>query len=452
MPSRKPRHRALPAQLQQVQLNAAGIDIGSESHFVAVPADRDEQPVRRFSAFTGDLLTLANWLKQCGVDTVVMESTGVYWIPLYELLEQRGFHVLLVDPRRLKNVPGRKTDVLDCQWLQQLHTFGLLSGAFRPVEEVTVLRSYLRQRAMLVEYAAHHTQHIQKALQQMNIKLDKVISDVTGMTGMAILEAILAGERDPVKLAKLRHPRCKNDEETIAKALHGNWRTEHLFALGQALTLYRAYHQQMVACDEQIEKYLGTMTDKTGGAKLPYQPRSHKAHGNTPTFDLRGGVHRVTGVDLTRIDGIDGHTALKLIGEIGTDMSRWKTVKHFTSWLGLCPGNKRSGGKNISGRTKPCANRAAAALRLGANALYRSQTALGGFLRRMKARLGAPKAITATAHKLARLVYFVLRYGWDYVDKGVQWYEEQFRERQLKSLQIKALQLGYVIMPATPKG
>lgn len=452
MPSRKPRSKELPPQLQQVQFNAAGIDIGSEFHFVAVPPDRDEQPVRRFSAFTVDLLALADWLKRCGVDTVVMESTGVYWIPLYELLEQRGFQVLLVDPRRLKSVPGRKTDVVDCQWLQQLHTFGLLSAAFRPVEEVVVLRSYLRQRGMLVEYAAQHIQHIQKALQQMNIKLDKVISDVTGMTGMAILNAILAGERDPVKLAKLRDPRCHNDEETIAKALRGNWRAEHLFALRQALTLYRAYHEQMAACDEQIQQHLGAMTDKSGGTKLPHQPKTHKPHRNAPTFEMRDGVHRVTGIDLTRIDGIDGHTALKLVGEIGTDMSRWQTVKNFTSWLGLCPGNKQSGGRNISGRTKPCANRAAAVLRLAANGLHRSQSALGGYLRRMKARLGAPKAITATAHKLARLVYYALRNGWAYVDKGIQWYEQQFRERQVKSLQTKALQLGYVVVPAPAPG
>jgi transposase len=450
MRSRKPRPDDLPPQLQQVQFNAAGIDIGSEFHYVAVPPDRDDQPVRRFAAFTGDLVALADWLKQCGIDSVVMESTGVYWIPLYELLEQRGFRVLLVDPRRLKNVPGRKTDVVDCQWLQQLHTFGLLSGAFRPDEEVAVLRSYLRQRAMLVEYAAHHIQHIQKALQQMNVRLDKVLSDVTGLTGMLILDAILAGERDPAKLAKLRDPRCKNDEETIAKALHGNWRTEHLFALQQALTLFRAYHQQMAACDEQIQRQLGAMTDKTGGKQLPHQPRTHKPHRNAPAFDMRREVHHVTGVDLTRIDGIDGHTALKIISETGTDMSRWKTVKHFTSWLGLCPGKKRTGGKDISGRTKPCANRAAAALRLAANGLHRSQTALGGFLRRMKARLGAPKAITATAHKLARLVYFALRYGWDYVDKGIQWYEQQFRDRQIKSLRTKALQLGYLVVPMNP--
>lgn len=207
----------------------------------------------------------------------------------------------------------------------------------------------------------------------------------------------------------------------------------------------------MAACDEQIERQLSAMTDKSQGTKLPHQPRTSKPHRNVPTLDMRNGVHRVTGVDLTRIDGIDGHTALKLIGEIGTDMSRWKTVKHFTSWLGLCPGTKRTGGKDISGRTKPCANRAAAALRLAANGLYRSQSALGGFLRRMKARLGAPKAITAAAHKLARMVYFALRYGWEYVDKGIQWYEQQFRDRQIKSLRTKALQLGYLVVPKSPQ-
>jgi transposase len=441
----KKRHDVLPPQLQQVHLNSAGIDIGSEFHFVAVPPDRDPQAVRRFSAFTGDLVALAEWLEACGVDTVVMESTGVYWIPLFELLESRGLTVLLVDPRRLKSVPGRKTDVVDCQWLQQLHTFGLLSGAFRPADEVAVLRSYLRQRAMLVQYAGQHIQHIQKALQQMNVRLDKVLSDVTGVTGMAIIEAILSGERNPLELAKHRDERCKNDEETIAKALHGNWREEHLFALRQALMLYRTYHQQIQECDQVIEKQLGQMTDRSNNTNLPPQRRTHKRHRNEPVFDLRGAVHRVTGVDLTRIDGIDGHTALKIISEIGTDMSRWNTVKHFTSWLGLCPGNKRSGGKMISGRTKPCANRVATALRLAAFGLHRSQSALGAYLRRMKARLGAPKAITATAHKLARLIYFALKNGLEYIDKGVQWYEEQFRERALKSLTNRARDLGYTI-------
>jgi transposase len=452
MPSRKPRRDRLPPQLAQVHLNAAGIDVGSEFHFVAVPADRDEQPVRRFSAFTADLVALADWLAHCGIETVVLESTGIYWIPLFELLESRGLEVLLVDPRRLKHVPGRKTDVLDCQWLQQLHTFGLLSGAFRPADEVVVLRSYLRQRAMLVQYASQHIQHMQKALHQMNVKLDKVLSDITGATGMAILQAILDGERDPVTLAQLRDRRCQHDAETIAKALQGNWRDEHLFALRQALALFRAYHQQIADCDREIEAQLATMTDRSAGTKLPHQPRQRKKHRNEPAFDMRESLHRVTGVDLTRIDGLDGHTVLKLISEIGTDMSRWKSVKHFTSWLGLCPGNKQSGGKLISGKTKRCANRAAAALRLAANGLHRSQTALGAYLRRMKARLGAPKAITATAHKLARLVYSTLKHGWTYIDKGADWYEQQFRDRLLKSLQSRALQLGYILIPNNAKG
>ena len=266
MPSRKPRRDRLPPQLAQVHLNAAGIDVGSEFHFVAVPPDRDEFPVRKFPAFTADLVALADWLAVCGIETVVMESTGVYWIPLFELLESRGLEVLLVDPRRLKSVPGRKTDVVDCQWLQQLHTFGLLSGAFRPAEEVVVLRAYLRQRAMLVEYAAQHVQHMQKALAQMNVKLDKVLSDITGVTGLVIIEAMLRGERDPVALAKLRDERCKNSEATIAKALHGNWREEHLFSLAQAHALFRAYHAQIAECDERIENHLATMTDRSGGA------------------------------------------------------------------------------------------------------------------------------------------------------------------------------------------
>jgi transposase len=448
MPRHSRRPVALPSQLQQVHLDAAGIDVGSEFHMVAVPSDRDEQPVRKFEAFTADLEALADWLSRCGVETVAMESTGVYWIPLFELLESRGFQVLLVDPRRLKSVPGRKTDVLDCQWIQQLHTFGLLSGAFRPVEQVCVLRAYMRQRAMLVQYAAQHIQHIQKALQQMNVKLDKVLSDVTGRTGLAILEAILAGERDPLKLAQLRHVQCKNDETTIAKALQGNWRDEHLFALRQALALYKIYHQQIADCDRQIEAHLGSFASKSE-EPLPPALRGRKPSRNQLKFEARPSILRITGVDLTRIDGIDDHTALKVLSEIGTDMERWPTVKHFTNWLGLCPGNKCSGGKRLSGRTKPCANRAAAALRMAASSLHRSKTALGAYLRRMKIRLGAPKAVTATAHKLARLFYFALRYGWDYVDPGQDWYERQYKDRILKSLTRKASELGFQLIPMT---
>lgn len=451
MPSDKRTRFQWPSPLNQINLDAAGIDVGSEFHFVAVPSDRDLKPVQRFAAFTADLRALADWLAKCGIKTVVMESTGVYWIPLFELLEARGFEVLLVDPRRLKSVPGRKSDVVDCQWLQQLHTFGLLSGAFRPADDIIVLRGFLRQRAMLVRYAAQHIQHMQKALHQMNIKLDKVVSDINGQTGMAIIEAILAGERDPVKLAKLRDPRCHNSQETIARALLGNWRKEHVFALRQAVMLYRTYQAQIAECDRQIEAQLAEMPDKSD-KPLPPGPAPRRRHNGAPTFDARRSVHRIAGVDLTSIDGIDGHTALKLLGEIGTDMSRWKTVKHFTSWLGLCPGTKRSGGKDRRVKTKTCANRAAAALRLAANGLHRSQTALGAFLRRMKARLGSPKAITATAHKLARMVYFTLLHGRTYVDKGANWYEEQFRQRILRSIQIRALQLGYNLVPTTTNG
>lgn len=447
MARRRSRNKGLPAQLEQVNLHAAGIDVGSEFHWVAIPPDHEGECVRKFSAFTSGLEALADWLKESGVTTVVMESTGVYWIALYELLESRQFEVLLADPRRLKNVPGRKTDVLDCQWLQQLHTFGLLTGAFRPAEQICQLRAYVRQRGMLVESAARHVLHMQKAMQQMNVKLDKVLNDITGKTGMAIIQSILNGERDPLTLAKLRDERCQNSEETIAEALRGNWREEHLFALRQAVLLYRTYYEQVTECDERIEALLSAFPDRSDGEQVPRSPR-RAHHRSTPKFDTRNALKRVTGVDLTRIDGIDGHTALKLISEIGVDMSRWPSEKHFASWLGLCPGNRLSGGTRLSSRTKPSANRAAAALRLAANGLHRSKTALGAYLRRMKAHLGKPAAITATAHKLARVVYSALKHGWKYVDPGQNWYEAQYRNRVLKSLTNRAALLGFQLVPA----
>ena len=400
----------LPAELSQVNLNAAGIDVGAGSHFAAVSADRAEPPVREFAAFTADLYRLADWLGECGVETVVMESTGVYWIPLFGVLEERRFRVMLVDPRRIKNVSGRKTDVLDCQWLQQLHTYGLLSGAFRPEAEIRRLRSYLRQRAMLVEYASHHIQHMQKALTQMNVKLQHVISNITGKTGMAIIEAIVAGQRDPRQLAKLRDKRIRADEATIAKSLQGHWREEHIFELTQALELYRFYQDKIAECDREIEAQLERFDDRSDGGS-PGDNGRPRSQGNAPRFDVRTHLYRMTGVDLTRINGIDGFTALKVISEIGTDMTKWPSAKHFASWLGLSPNNRVTGGRVMSSRTKPSANRAAAALRLAAHGLHRSDSALGAFLRRKKAQMGAPKAITATAHKLARLIYSMLRYG-----------------------------------------
>ena len=416
------QNSAKPVGLSQLNRNAAGIDVGATSHYVAVPADRAEQPVQEFEAFTADLYRLADWLAECGVATVVMESTGVYWIPLFGVLEERGFEVMLVDPRRIKNVSGRKTDVLDCQWLQQLHTYGLLSGAFRPDGDIRRLRSYLRQRAMLVQYASHHVQHMQQALTQMNVKLQHVIRDITGKTGMDIMEAIVRGERNPRRLARLRDPRIKADEETIARSLRGHWREEHIFELTQALELYRFYHDKIAECDREIEAQLERFEDRSDGQ--PPAPNGKKRNQkNAPRFDVQSHLHRMTGVDLTRIDGVDGFTALKVISEVGTDMTKWPSAKHFASWLGLSPNNRVTGGRIISSKTKPSANRAAAALRLAANALHRSDSALGAFLRRKKAHLGAPKAITATAHKLARLIYSMLRYGQEYVDAGAEYYE-----------------------------
>ena len=432
----------LPPQLKRVNLDAAGIDIGAEEHWAAVPPGRNTegQDVRRFGAFTGELCALADWLKQCGIQTVAMESTGVYWIPLYELLVERGFEVLLVDARQAKNVPGRKTDVLDYQWLQELHTYGLLRGAFRPVDQVCILRSYLRQRSMLVSYASHHIQHMQKALEQMNLKLSHVVSDITGLTGMGIIKAILSGERDPVKLAKLRDPRCKSSEATVARALEGHYREEHLFTLQQAVELVEFYQQQMTACDRQIEACLQQFEEKS--SETPMTTRRRKRRRGI-AFDARSYLYRMTGIDLTQIDSIEGNTALTVISEIGLDMSRWPTEKHFGSWLGLAPGSKVSGGKRLSGRTKPSANRAAAALRLAAQSLNQSQSALGAYFRRLKARLGAPKALTAAAYKLARIVYRMLKYGAGYVDQGEAVYEERYRDRLLRNLKRRAAELGF---------
>ena len=429
--------------MRHVNLNAAGIDVGAESHFVAVPEDADDQSVREFDAFTVDLYRLADWLEGCGIETVAMESTGVYWIPLFQVLEERGVDVKLVDPRRLKSVPGRKTDVVDCQWLQQLHTYGLLAGAFRPPEQIRQLRSYLRQRSMLIKYASQHVQHMHKALTQMNIKLQHVVSDITGKTGMDIIGAIVAGERDPHKLAHLRDYRCKADEETIAKALQGHWRQEHLFELTQAVGLYNTYQDKMAECDQRIQAHLSTFEDRSDGKPAERDAKKKKQQHNAPHFDLQTYLYRMTGVDMTKIDGVDGYTAMKVISEIGLDMTRWPTAKHFASWLGLCPGNKITGGKVKSTRSKPSANRAAAALRLAANSLHRSHSALGAFLRRKKAQLGTPEAITATAHKLARLIYSMLRYGQEYVDAGQDYYESQYRHRALRNLDRRAKELGY---------
>src|SRR5215510_2323187 len=455
-PHPRGRGATLPPELHQINRNAAGVDIGAASHYVAVPPGRAPEggDVRAFGAFTAGLYLLAECLTQCGIETVAMEYPGVYWIPLLELLSARGFDVRLVDPRQLKRVPGRKTDVLDCQWIQPLHTFGLLAAAFRPDDQICVLRSYLRQRATLVTYAARHIQHMQKALQQMNLKLAHVVSDITGRTGLAIIRAILDGQRNPRALATLRDPHGKADADTIARALDGSWRAEHLFELRQAVELFEFYQTQIAACDREIEAQLARFADKPDAPPLADAGRRRKARRTALSFDARQHLQRLTGVDLTQIDGIDAPTALTVVGEIGLDMTRWPTEKHFASWLGLAPGSHLSGGKQRSSRTKPSSSRAAAALRLAASSLYHSRSALGAFHRRLKARLGAPKAITATARKLACLIYRMLRFGTDYVDRGQDYYERRYHGRVLSNLMRRAHELGYTLSknesPATP--
>ncbi len=437
--------QSLPAPLKHIYPNAAGIDVGATSHFVAVPGDRDKEPVREFPAFTPDLYRLADWLKACRVDTVAMESTGVYWVPLYEVLERRGFAVHLVSPKHLKRVPGRKTDVADCQWLQELHSFGLLSGAFRPEDQECVLRSYMRQRAMLVTYAAKHIQHMQKALTQMNVLLHHAVSDLMGATGMGIIRAILAGERDPDKLATLRDPGCKNDAATIARALQGNWREEHLFALGQAVELYNNYRQKIDACDGQILAQLQSFEDRSDtGSGTPPKPPPHKPRKNEMAFDAAKETYRITGADLTKIKAIQGHTSLTIVGEMGRDVSHWPSAKHFTSWLGLAPKNRVSGGKRLRHqRTLPNANRIAQALKVAAHTLHHSHSYLGAYYRRMAAHVGKAKAIQATARKLAIQVYYALKYGTDYIERGQDYYECAYQDRVLKNLNRRAKQLGY---------
>ncbi len=442
-----PRPTKKKAQTQPLILrpDAAGIDIGATELFVAVPPDRAEQSIRSFGAFTEDLHALADWLKACRVRHVAMESTGVYWIPLFQVLEARGFEVCLVNARHVKAVPGRKTDVADCQWLQYLHSVGLLHASFRPADQVCVLRSYLRHRDMLVRTASRHIQHMQKALNQMNLHLHHVISDLTGVTGLAIIDAILAGERDPRRLAALRDHRIKSSAATIAKALVGDYRKEHLFALRQARQLYQAYQTQIQECDREIEAHLATIESRT--QEPPPAARARKPERNQPRFDVRGHLHRILGVDLTALPGISAVTAHTLYSEIGADLGRFRTEKHFTSWLGLCPDNRVSGGKPLETRTRKVASRAAYALRMAAYAAGRSHSAIGDFFRRKRAHLGAPKAITATAHKLARIIYHLLTTRQPYDETRFAHHQQQDRTRRETRLRRQAQALGFMLVP-----
>jgi len=444
-----PRRRKTTLQpMSLVHPRAAGIDVHSDMHVVCVPADLDPEPVRTFGANTIDLHAIADWLQQRGVVTVAMESTGIYWIPLFELLESRGLEVLLVEPGQLSHCGARpKTDVLDAQWIQRLHSYGLLRGSFRPPESVLALRGYWRQRQTQVRDAARHVQHIQKALEQMNVKLTVAVSDITGLTGMSIIAAILAGERDPRVLAKLRDPRCHRTEEEIARALEGTWRAEHLFALEQAYELYNFYQRQITVCDVRLQAELATMADRAEGKSESRKRRKRSRKSGHVRFDARGPLFHALGVDLTAIDGIDVGTTLVILAEIGGDVSRFPTEKHFASWLGLSPPQHTSNGTNKRRGRRKSHNRVAGALRMAAQSVGSTKTPLGQFYRRIKSRVGGLGATKATAHKMAVLVYRLLKYGQEYVRKSMSEYEEKMRASQFASLKRKAAALGFELSP-----
>ena len=439
--------------LEVIHPDAAGIDIGNESHYASVPPSRDNQPVRRFGCTTAELKAMAAWLKQCGIRTIAMQSTGVYWIAVYDILEQAGLEVYLVNARDTKSLPGRKSDVQESQWLMKLHTYGLLRNSFRPSQEIRTMRTFWRQRNDLVQAAARHIQRMQKALTQMNIQLANVLSDLTGMTGQRIIKAILSGARDPHKLAAFRDHRVKASEEQIARSLEGNWQQDLLFVLKQEQDGYEFCQKQMAECDRQLEQYLQRTEDRSQGASLPQEKRKDrlkKKKGNKPQFDLRTGLFRMAGVDLTRIDSIDVMTATTILSEVGWDMSKWETEDHFVSWLRLCPDNRISGDKIVGKGRLPTKNRVSTAMKMAASSLRTSNTYLGAQFRRLRTKLGAPIAIKAMAAKLARLVYRILRYGMKYVDRGANFYEVQHRLLQIKQLKSKAAKLGFqlVVQPA----
>jgi transposase len=445
--------KPIPENMLIIHPHAAGIDVGAEEHWVCVPADRDAQPVQKFSAFTCDLHRLADWLTACRITTVVMESTGVYWIPLFQILEARGFEVALVNARHVKNVPGRpKTDRFDCRWLQKLHTYGLLAPSFRPPEDMCQLRSLLRHRENLIRMTVKHIQHMQKSLAQMHLHLHHVISDITGVTGMRIIRAIVAGERDPRTLAQYRDYRIKSSADTIAKALEGDYRAEHVFTLTQSLALYDFTQQQIAACDQEIERVLATLDSQVDPDEHPLPPPTtthRQPQRNEPAFDLRTHLYRITGVDLTQVPGLQAPTIHIILAEVGLNMHKWPTDKHFASWLGLCPDNQISGGKVLSTGSRRVQNRASRALRMAAQSLRTSPSYLGAFYRRMRSKLGPAKATTATAHKLAKIIYHMLQEKTPYLERGAEHYMHKDHERKIRQLRKQAKHLGFDLVPQT---
>jgi transposase len=441
-----------PAQPPVFQPHAAGIDIGAREIYIAVPPDRDTHPVRKFETFTSDLNQMAEWLVGCGITTVAMESTGVYWIPVYDVLEQHGIQPCLVNPRNMKNVPGKRTDFHECQWIQYLHSMGLLHAAFRPDHEVCAVRSLMRHRNDLVEMASQHIRHMQKALTQMNVQFHHVISDITGLTGLAILDAIVKGERDPVVLAQLRDPHIKASEETIRKSLEGNWHPEHILALKQRLSLYRSHRDLIGECDKEIEKLVAAFDPRVDPDEKPMpedrkqKQRRRKKKTGSPDFDMRKEAYKLFGVDLTQIPGLM-MLVFMLFSEVGRDMSRWPTAAHFVSWLGLCPDNDISGGKVLWRGARRTKNRAGTLFRLAAHSLHHDKTPMGDYLRRMKAKLGPAAATTATAHKIAVIFYTMVRNRTEY-DSSLWAQRDSMREKRLEAkLHRQAAQRGYKLVP-----
>lgn len=461
--ARKRKAVAVQAEMPVRRADAGGIDVGATELYVAVPKERDANPIRCFPTFTQDLHALADWLEQCQIKTVAMESTSVYWIPLFQILEARGIEVCLVNARHVKNVPGRKTDVSDCQWLQFLHSVGLLRASFRPAQAVCSIRSLLRHRESLVQMTGTHIHHMQKSLDQMNLRLHHVISDITGVTGLAIMDAVLAGERDPNVLAKMRNHRIHATQETIAKSLVGDYRAEHVFTLRQSLTAYRSYLKLIAECDTEIQRQMAEMEAKNSvqppaaGENLPpeqpepEQPGQPEQPGKPP-FQLSKELERILGVDLTAVPGLGPLNIQILLGEIGPDLSKFRNDAAFVSWLGLCPANDISGGAILRTGTRKVKSRAAKILRLAAQTLYRSKTPLGDFYRRMRAKLGAPKAVTATAHKLARIIYHLVTTRTPYDETVFAQQQSRYRKNQEAKLKSKAQELGFQLVPLAAAG
>jgi transposase len=436
-----------PADAQALEIvhpNAAGIDVGGSAHWVAISPDRDPEPVRCFGCFTADLHAMARWLVEKGVRSVAMQSTGVYWMPVLEVLEEHGLEVYLVNAQHTKNAPGRKSDIQECQWLLKLHAFGLLNNSFQPSDEIRIARTLWRHRGHLVEQASSTIQRMQKALIEMNVQLTSVLSDISGVSGMSIITAILEGERDPEKLAALVQPEVQASAEDIAQSLEGTWREELLFVLRQQVELYRIYQHKIDDCDRQLRRHLASLDSVVDLQTQPIGPRPQgKRPGrNAPHFDLRTELYRITGIDWSQVNGIDVLTAQTVMAEAGADLNAFPSEKRFTSWLGLCPTNEKSGDKILKRRTRKVVNRATVAFRNAASSLIRSQSYLGAQYRRLRTRLGAPKAITAMARKLACLFYRLIKHGQQYVDKGIQYYEARYREQQIRSLARRAQRLG----------